>query len=76
MRFANILGQRELAKLDKGGVSYRLPVPGARVLDGKLEANISLPGLGIEYSIDGGKHWQRYDATAKPAVTGDVQMRR
>lgn len=75
LRFANILGQRELAKLDKGGVAYRLPVPGARVAGGKLEANIALPGLGIEYSTDGGKQWQRYDAKAKPAVSGDVQVR-
>ncbi|MFZ1872102.1 MAG: beta-N-acetylhexosaminidase [Chania sp.] len=75
LHFANLIGQRELAKLDKGGVSYRLPVPGARVVDGKLEANIALPGLGIEYSTDGGKQWQRYDDRARPAVAGDVQIR-
>ncbi len=46
----------------QGGVA-RLPVPGARVAGGKLEANIALPGLGIEYSTDGGKQWQRYDAS-------------
>lgn len=28
LHFANLIGQRELAKLDKGGVGYRLPVPG------------------------------------------------
>ncbi|MEX0635018.1 chitobiase/beta-hexosaminidase C-terminal domain-containing protein [Serratia ureilytica] len=50
-------------------------MPGARVAGGKLEANIALPGLGIEYSTDGGKQWQRYDAKAKPAVSGDVQVR-
>ncbi len=75
LRFANLIGQRELAKLDKAGVSYRLPVPGARIIGGKLEANISLPGLGIEYSTDGGKQWQRYDDKARPAVAGDVQIR-
>lgn len=73
--FANLIGQRELAKLDKGGVSYRLPVPGARIIGGTLEANISLPGLGIEYSTDGGKQWQRYNDRARPAVSGDVQIR-
>ncbi|MGL5385447.1 MAG: beta-N-acetylhexosaminidase [Serratia sp. (in: enterobacteria)] len=75
LRFANLIGQRELAKMDKAGVSYRLPVPGARIVAGKLEANISLPGLGIEYSTDGGKQWQRYDDKARPAVAGDVQIR-
>jgi hexosaminidase len=76
-RFANLLGQRELAKLDKAGVSYRLPVPGARVNAGKLEANIALPGLAIEYSLDGGQRWQRYDERQKPAVTkgADIQVR-
>ncbi|XTZ37268.1 beta-N-acetylhexosaminidase [Salmonella enterica] len=74
-RFANLLGQRELAKLDKAGVLYRLPVPGARVIDGKLEANTSFPGMLIEYSTDGGKQWQRYDEKARPQVSGEVQVR-
>ncbi|TQI79469.1 hexosaminidase [Serratia fonticola] len=75
LRFANLVGQRELAKMDKAGVSYRLPVPGARIVGGQLEANIALPGLGIEYSTDGGKQWQRYDDKARPSVSGDVQIR-
>ncbi|WON76085.1 family 20 glycosylhydrolase [Serratia sp. UGAL515B_01] len=75
MRFANLIGQRELAKLDKSGVGYRLPVPGARIIGGTLEANISLPGLGIEYSTDGGKQWQRYDDKSRPAVVGKVIIR-
>lgn len=75
LRFANLIGQRELAKMDKAGVSYRLPVPGARIVGGQLEANIALPGLGIEYSTDGGKQWQRYDDKARPNVSGDVQIR-
>ncbi|MFR0689779.1 family 20 glycosylhydrolase [Enterobacterales bacterium AE_CKDN230030158-1A_HGKHYDSX7] len=74
-RFANLMGQRELAKLDKAGVAYRLPVPGAKVVNGKLEANIALPGLGIEYSTDGGQQWQRYEPAALPAVSGAVQVR-
>ncbi len=74
-RFSNLMGQRELAKLDKSGVAYRLPVPGAKITDGKLHANIALPGLTIEYSVDGGKKWQRYDASAQPSVTGDVSVR-
>lgn len=74
-RFANIMGQRELAKLDKAGIAYRLPVPGARVVAGQLEANISLPGLIIQYSTDGGKQWQQYDTKVKPKVSGDVMIR-
>lgn len=74
-RFANLLGHRELAKLDKAGVHYRLPVPGARVVGGKLEANTSFPGMVVEFSTDGGKNWQRYDDKARPQVSGEVQVR-
>ncbi|AWH88057.1 beta-N-acetylhexosaminidase [Limnobaculum parvum] len=75
IRFANIVGQRELAKLDKAGVSYRLPVPGAKVVNGKLEANVALPGVIIQYTTDNGKSWKHYDANAKPEVKGDVSVR-
>ena len=74
-RFANLLGQRELAKIDKTDVAYRLPVPGARIAGGVLEANVSLPGLTIEYSLDNGKQWQRYQDNARPQVKGDVLVR-
>ena len=58
--FANLIGQRELAKLDAASINYRLPVPGAKIENGKLIANIVFPGLSIEYSIDKGNQWQRY----------------
>lgn len=74
-RFANLVGKRELARLDRGGVSYRLPVPGATLADGKLKANTALPGLAIEYSTDGGSSWQTYDAGTAPAVATPVQLR-
>ncbi|HHG8773360.1 TPA: beta-N-acetylhexosaminidase [Raoultella planticola] len=74
-RFANILGQRELAKLDKAEVAFRLPVPGAKIVEGKLAANVSLPGVTIEYSTDGGQNWQRYDDGARPQVSGEVKVR-
>lgn len=75
VRFANLLGQRELAKIDTQGIAYRLPVPGARIANGKLQANISLPGMAIQYSTDEGKTWQRYDDGAQPQVSGKVQVR-
>lgn len=59
-QFANLLGQRELAKLDAALVDYRLPVPGAKIENGKLIANIVFPGLSIEYSIDKGQQWHHY----------------
>ncbi|PLR38185.1 beta-N-acetylhexosaminidase [Chimaeribacter arupi] len=73
-RFANLMGQREIAKLDRHGVAYRLPVPGARIVNGKLDANVSLPGLTIQYSQDG-VNWQTYRAEARPGVEKGVWVR-
>ncbi len=73
--FANTLGQRELAKLDANGVNYRLPIPGAKVLDGKLSMNISIPGLPLQYSTDGGGTWKNYDEQNKPSTSSSVIIR-
>jgi hexosaminidase len=53
--FANRLGQRELPRLDHvcGGTAYRLPPPGAVIVDGQLHANSEYPGLPIRFTIDG-----------------------
>ena len=74
-RFANVLGQRELAKLDAAGIQYRVPVPGAKIENGKLAMNVSMPGLTLQYSTDEGKTWNTYDAKAQPSVTGKVKIR-
>ncbi|GLT17293.1 beta-N-acetylhexosaminidase [Vibrio zhanjiangensis] len=73
-RFANILGQRELAKLEKSGIDYRLPIPGAKIEMGRLRMNSSFPGVGLQYSLDG-DNWQMYKDSARPIVTGDVYIR-
>jgi hexosaminidase len=53
--FANTLGKRELPRLDyyREGFNYRVPLPGAIVENGKVKANIQLPGLFIRYTSDG-----------------------
>jgi len=53
--FANTLGQRELKRLDhlSGGYNYRLPPPGAKIIDGKVSANVAFPGLSLRYTVDG-----------------------
>jgi hexosaminidase len=66
--YANVMGQRQLPKMDKAGLLYRIPVPGAKIVDGKLNANTLLPGLAIEYSLDGNS-WHQYDAMNKPAAS-------
>lgn len=54
-QFANALGQRELIHLDHlaGGYNYRVPTPGAKIVNGQAMANVVFPGLDIRYTTDG-----------------------
>ncbi|WNG35484.1 family 20 glycosylhydrolase [Archangium violaceum] len=85
-RFTNTLGQYALPRLgayravdlrdelpDSVGVNYRIPLPGAKIADGKLHANVRYPGLVIEYSTDGGANWKAY--TEPTPVQGKVLLR-
>jgi hexosaminidase len=53
--FLNILGKRELPRLDylNGGYGYRIPKPGVILQDGKYVANEQFPGLTIRYTTNG-----------------------
>ncbi|PYF75583.1 family 20 glycosylhydrolase [Pedobacter nutrimenti] len=53
--FLGILGKRELPRLDyyAGGFQYRIPLPGAIIKDGAVQANVQIPGLQIRYTTDG-----------------------
>ncbi|WP_224360619.1 family 20 glycosylhydrolase [Hyalangium versicolor] len=85
-RYTNGLGQYVLPRLgayrpvdlrnelpEIVGVNYRIPLPGAKIVSGKLEANVRFPGLAIEYSVDGGASWTRYSAPV--AAAGKVLLR-
>jgi len=67
-RFANVLGQKEFAKLELANIHYRLPTVGAKIVDGKLHANTAFPGLVIEYK-DGEQNWQVYQ---QPVAINDI----
>ena len=56
----------QLPALDRAGVTYRLAPPGARIVNGRLEANSELPGTAIEYRVGAGA-WRRY---AGPVAAG------
>lgn len=58
--FALQLSQKELPKLAALGGDFYLPPPGAIIENGQLQANVSLPGLAIDYSVDGGKNWKAF----------------
>lgn len=71
--FSNNLSQKQLPKLEKEGIFYRLPTVGGVIKEGILHANVSLPGLPIEYKPQSSDHWLPY---AEPiAVDGSVIIR-
>ncbi len=53
--FVNVVGQRDLPRLNSyaGGFNYRIPIAGAKVENGKVIANIQLPGFIIRYTTNG-----------------------
>ncbi len=65
--FLNVLGKRELPRLDylNGGYGYRIPKPGVIEQNGKLVANEQFPGMTIRYTTNG------KDPDAKSSVYSD-----
>ncbi|HEY5750272.1 MAG TPA: family 20 glycosylhydrolase [Chryseolinea sp.] len=53
--FMNVLGKKELPKLDvyQGGYAYHIPYPGATVENGNVALNLEVPGFDIRYTTDG-----------------------
>lgn len=74
--FVRALGRRELAKLDAAAVAYRVPLAGAEIdPDGQLNCNTALPGLPIQYSLDGGKTWLDWRPGVVVAAGGRALVR-
>jgi hexosaminidase len=69
--FANALGVREFARLDRmnGGYNYRLAPPGATVENGRLVANTAYPGMTVRYTTDGSD-----PTAASPLYSGPVDV--
>lgn len=55
VNFLNVMGKRELPRLDYlyGGYNFRIPKPGVILQDGKYLANVQFPGLTIRYTTNG-----------------------
>jgi hexosaminidase len=68
-RFVNMLGKRELPRLDRDGwrLNYRIPTPGLKVIDGAVHANLQLPGFTLRYTTDGSE-----PTVSSPAVQGPI----
>jgi hexosaminidase len=76
--FVSILGQRELPRLDyyRGGYQYRIPSPGAIIENGKIVANIQLPGLTLRYTTDGKEPTVKSKVYTSPLdVKGTVKLK-
>ena len=62
----------QLQQLERDGIFYRLAPPGARIVNGTLEANSEFPQQTIEYR-SGDDQWRRYSAPVR--VRGPVELR-
>jgi hexosaminidase len=71
-RFVNVLGKRELPRLDREvpGISYRIPTPGLMVREGTVLASVELPGFTLRYTTDGSEPTAR-----SPEVKGPIPLR-
>jgi hexosaminidase len=54
-RFANVIGKRELPRLDREvpGLNYRVPTPGLAAEAGMVRCSAELPGFTLRYTTDG-----------------------
>lgn len=64
----------QFPQLERMGVAYRVAPPGARIANGKLEANSMFPGTMIEYRIKGGA-WTRYAGPVVVSGAADLRSR-
>lgn len=76
--FVNTIAQREFPRLDYifGGYHYRIPVPGAKIVAGRLLANLSFPGMTIRYTTDGTDPAENSAEYTQPVpVSGTIKLR-
>ncbi|HLL95292.1 MAG TPA: family 20 glycosylhydrolase [Spirosoma sp.] len=76
--FINTVGKRELPRLDvyAGGYEYRIPAVGAKVINGKVAANVQFPGLTIRYTTDGTEPTLQSPIYTEPvASTGTIKFK-
>jgi hexosaminidase len=71
-RFVNVLGKRELPRLDRDvpGLNYRIPTPGLKAEGGVVHCSVELPGFTLRYTTDGSEPTVR-----SPEVRGPIPFR-
>ncbi|MGI0116133.1 family 20 glycosylhydrolase [Zooshikella sp. RANM57] len=78
-KFAVRVGSYELPRLDhwNGGYQYRLPLPGAKLVGGRIHANTAFPGLTVRYTVDGSEpsiNSKKYQHPLDP-VSGEIKLK-
>jgi len=76
-RFVNVVGQRELPRLDREvpGLNYRIPTPGLKAVDGTVYSSLELPGFTLRYTTDGSEPTVRSSAVHGPIpLRGTVRV--
>ena len=71
-RFVNVVGQRELPRLDREvpGLNYRIPTPGLKVEGGMVRCSLEIPGFTLRYTTDGSE-----PTTRSAEVRGLIPLR-
>jgi hexosaminidase len=71
-RFVNVLGKREMPRLDREvpGIGYRIPTPGLKVEAGAVLSSVELPGFALRYTTDGSE-----PSASSPEVRGPIPYR-
>src|SRR5882762_8103175 len=71
-RFVNVVGQRELPRLDRevAGLNYRIPTPGLKVEGGTVRSSLEIPGFTLRYTTDG-----KEPTTRSAVVSGPIPAR-
>jgi hexosaminidase len=71
-RFVNVVGQRELPRLDREvpSLGYRIPTPGLKNDGGTVRCSVELPGFTLRYTTDG-----REPTVRSAVVRGPIPFR-
>jgi hexosaminidase len=77
INFLNVLGKRELPRLDylNGGYGYRIPKPGVILQDDKYLANEQFPGLTIRYTENGKEPDAKSPVYKDPVTNGNSEIK-
>src|SRR2546426_4069732 len=76
-RFVNVIGQRELPRLDREvpALNYRIPTPGLKAEGGMVRCSLEVPGFTLRYTTDGNEPTARSAEVRRPIpMRGTVRV--